>query len=129
MAVSGLARSRHLKSWEAAVYRFLRFVAVFALALTASLPASAHSRFFFGFGFPLFFPAYYDYPPHYYYPPPAYYYPPPVYYAPAPAAYVAPAPTVNCRRFQGDGTDDDTGQPFFGIACMQADGRWHIVGN
>jgi len=112
-------------------------LAVLVLALAISAPASAHSRFFFGFGFPLFwgFPYYAPY----YYPAPVYYTPPPVYYAPQPAyyspydaffnrpVYTPPQPRVNCRKFSGDGIDDDTGQPFYGVACLQADGKWHIV--
>ena len=65
------------------ILRTIGFTAVLLLGVTASLPASAHSRFFFGFGFPFFFPpypAYYDAP---YYAPPVYY-APPIYYAPAP---------------------------------------------
>jgi len=108
-----------------------RFWAVLLLALTASLPAAAHghghggSRLFLGFNFaPV--PYYYG-PPAYYYPPPVYYAPPPAYYYP-PAAYVVPAaPPANCRTYRGDATVDGSGQPFFGTACLQADGRWHIV--
>ena len=116
-------------------------LAVLILALAVSAPADAGSRFFFGFGFPLWgwgWPYYYPY----YAPAPVYYTPPPVYYAPEPVyyssystydaffdrpVYTEPRPRVNCRRFSGDGIDDDTGQPFYGVACMQADGRWHIV--
>lgn len=87
-----------------------------------------HGRVFLGFGgFGPFWP-YYD---PYFYPYPAYYGPPPAYY---PAPYGAPAPATvapqaNCIRFNGDATNDQTGQPFYGTACMQADGKWHIVGN
>jgi hypothetical protein len=77
-----------------------------------------HARFFFGFDA---FPPYYPY----YYPPPAYYYPPPAYYAPP--VYAAPAPAQNCRQFNGDASMDASGAPFYGTACLQADGRWHIV--
>jgi hypothetical protein len=32
------------------------------------------------------------------------------------------------RRSSADGgIGDDTGRPFYGVACLQADGRWHIV--
>ena len=69
-------------------------------------------------------PGYYPPPPGYYPPPPAYYYPPPAaYYAPPAAA--APAP--RCRTYNGDASLDDSGQPFYGTACLEADGRWHIV--
>lgn len=97
------------------------------LAIGASLtPAEAHrSRVFIGVG------TYFG-PPYGYYPPPYYYYPPPVYYAPAPV-YYAPAPAVvtpaqNCRDYRGDATVDGSGgQPFYGRACLQPDGKWHIV--
>jgi hypothetical protein len=109
---------------EAMVSRIIRFVAVLLLALVASLPASAHSRFFFGFNFPLFYP-YYDY---YYYPPyPAYYYAPPAYYYPPPVVVQTYPPPSYCRRVNGDATVDATGQPFYGTACLWPDGRWHIA--
>lgn len=117
------------------------FLAVLAIALTASVPASAdwhgghgwhgggHSHFFFGFNFPLFYDPYPYYPayyPAYYYapPPPVYYYPPPAYYAPP---RVASGPS-QCRQFSGDATNDQTGEPFVGTACLWPDGRWHISG-
>jgi hypothetical protein len=110
---------------EAMVSRIIRFVAVLLLALVASLPASAHSRFFFGFNFPLFYP-YYDY--YYYYPPyPAYYYAPPAYYYPPPVVVQTYPPPSYCRRVNGDATVDATGQPFYGTACLWPDGRWHIA--
>jgi hypothetical protein len=112
------------------MFRIVRFGAAFLFALLLSLPASAHSRFFFGFGFPLFYDPY-PYYPAYYYPPPVYYAPPPVTYAPPPAYYYVPAPATvpanYCRRFNGDATDDDTGAPFYGTACLLPDGKWHIV--
>jgi hypothetical protein len=122
-----------------------RFLAVLLLALVVSAPA--HARVFVSFGFP-FFPFF---GPTYYYPPPAYsyYYPPPYYYPPqqgyyapgayaqsAPGAYAqsAPADTVspssaskNCRTFRGDATVDSSGKPFHGRACLESDGRWHVV--
>lgn len=60
---------------------------------------------------------------------PPVYYPPPVYYAPPPRViYVVPSrPSPECRRFQGEATIDASGQPFYGVACLRADGRWHIV--
>ena len=108
------------------------FLAVLAFGLTASVPASAHwhggSHFFFGFNFPFFYdpypyyPAYY--PAYYYAPPPAYYYPPPAYYPPP---RIATGPS-ECRQFSGDATNDQTGEPFTGTACLWPDGRWHISG-
>jgi hypothetical protein len=91
-------------------------------------PAAARTRVFLGVGV---WP-YYAYPPPYYYPPPVYYGPPVVYYAPPPVTY-APlpqppsAPAQYCRQYRGDATNDQTGQPFFGTACLWPDGRWHIV--
>ena len=115
--------------------RISGFLAALLLALSVSLPASAHGRVFVGIGFGPVFPFYdpWYYPAYAYYPPPVYYPPPaPVYYAPtyyAPPAPVAAAPSVNCTRFKGDAVNDDSGEPFYGIACMQADGKWHIVDN
>ena len=97
--------------------------AVAALGLAASPPAEAHrGRSHFSLG--LNFGPYWWGPPRYYYPPPVYYAPPPAYYY-APPRVVAPAPA--CRVFQGDATIDASGAPFYGRACLQADGRWHIV--
>ena len=99
-------------------------------AVAASAPAEArdHGHVFFGFrgfwpaypyyGYPFAYYPPYDYPPYYYPPPAAYYYPPPAY----------PAPATNCRRFNGDASIDASGAPFYGTACLQADGRWHIAG-
>lgn len=107
------------------------FLAVLLVTFALSFPAAAHTRVFLGFGFGPYLP-FYD--PYYYYPPPYAYYPPPVYYAPsyAPVYYTAPvaqaAPSVNCLRFDGDATNDQTGEPFYGLACVQSDGKWHIVG-
>ena len=113
----------------------LRFLAVMAAAVAivaaASTPAAAHghggSRFVFGFNFG---PPCCYWGPHYYAPAYSYYPPPPpVVYAPPPAAYYAPppAPAPYCRDYHGDATIDGQGQPFYGRACLQADGRWHIV--
>jgi len=123
----------------------LRFLAVLILVLAASAPA-AQARVFVSLGFP-FFPFYWG--PGYYYPPaPAYYYPPPYPYyppqqqsyyapgaypqgapqsAPAPAQTVSPAASKNCRTYRGDATIDSSGKPFYGRACLEADGRWHVV--
>ncbi|HXP75750.1 MAG TPA: hypothetical protein VN823_16530 [Stellaceae bacterium] len=121
-----------------------RFLAV--LLLTLAVSASAHARVFVSLGFP-FFPFYYgpsyDYPPAYYYPPPYYYPPQQGYYPPqqgyAPDAYAQPSmpatppqtvsPTAarNCRTYRGDATIDSSGKPFYGRACLESDGRWHVV--
>jgi len=121
-----------------------RFLAVLLFALVVSAPA--HARVFVSFGFP-FFPFY---GPAYYYPPPAYYYPPPYSYPPqgyyppqqgyaapdayaqsapqsAPAQTVSPTASKNCRTYKGDATIDSSGKPFYGRACLEADGHWHVV--
>lgn len=110
--------------------KFLKTLLFFAIALALALPgvAQARSHVFLGFNFGA--PAYYYPPPVYYAPPPVYYAPPPpvvIYQPPAPV-YAAPAPTVssNCRTFNGDATIDASGQPFYGTACLESDGRWHI---
>jgi hypothetical protein len=112
--------------------RGIALLALIAAALILGAPvAQARTHVFVGVG--VGWPHYYYAPPYYYYPPPYYYYPPPppvVYYAPPPAYYVpAPAvtPQANCRTYQGDATNDQTGQPFYGTACLWPDGRWHIV--
>lgn len=121
--------------------RWLKGLAIAAAAaVVIVLTPSAQARVFVGVhvGVPLFGPAYpaYAYPA--YYVPPPVYYAPPVYYPPAvyaPAAVVtAPAPvatpaaqTGTCREFRGNATVDGRNQPFYGTACLEADGRWHIV--
>jgi hypothetical protein len=115
---------------------------VTAAAMVAPSEAEARTRTFISVG-AVFAPApyYYDYGPRYYrpyrhyYPAPVYYVPPPpVYYAPAPV-YVAPAPVYApppaprapyCRDYRGDAIIDGMNQPFYGTACLEADGRWHI---
>jgi hypothetical protein len=67
---------------------------------------------------------------------PAWYlYPAPIYPYPDPDApiliidsldTVAPATDV-CREFNGDAIVNNTGEPFYGTACLQPDGLWHIV--
>jgi hypothetical protein len=114
-------------------------------AATIAASPNAEARVFVGVGVGV--PVYYPPPPVYYYPPPpqVYYAPPPVVYTPAPPPvytgplYAAPqqglGPTVtppppqtgNCRQFQGDATIDGRNQPFHGTACLQPDGKWHIV--
>ena len=105
--------------------------ALLVIGVAASAPASAHTRVFFGFGFgPVYAP-----PPYYYPPPPAYYYPPvPAYYVAPPPVVYSPAPTVQappssgyCREYRGNATIDGNNQPFYGTACLQPDGKWHIV--
>lgn len=121
----------------------LRFLAVLSLVMIVSAPA-AQARVFVSLGFPFFpfwgpayyyppAPAYY-YPPPYYYPPQQGYYPPDVYGQAAPQSAPAPAQTVspstaskNCRTYRGDATIDSSGKPFYGRACLEADGRWHVV--
>jgi len=107
-------------------------LAALLLLLIAMLPGAAEARVFIGFGFP-FFPFYYAapyyYPPAYYYPPPTYYYPPPAAPAPA-AATVAPSASTasrDCKRFRGNATIDGSHKAFYGTACLEADGKWHIV--
>jgi len=117
------------------------------VATTAAGSAIAGTRVGIGIGVGV--PTYYPPPPVYYYPPPPVYYaPPPVVYSPPPQViytqpsgpvYAAPqqgqSPTVtppppqtgNCRQFQGDATVDGQSQPFHGTACLQSDGKWHIV--
>jgi hypothetical protein len=99
----------------------------------------SHVSFAFGYGGPWRgWPGYgYSAPPTYYYPP---YYPPYSGYTYPPYAYAAPpaygaspgtvAPTMparECRDYNGDATIDANGTPFYGQACLEADGRWHIV--
>ncbi len=105
------------------------FLAVTALAV--GVPAAAQARVFVGVGIGV--PVYRPYYPYYapvYYPPPAVVYAPPVVVAPpqvAVPAISAPAATGYCRQYRGDATVDGAGHPFYGTACLQPDGRWHIV--
>jgi hypothetical protein len=117
-------------------------LAVLLVILTIGLPTIAQARVDFDIGIGVPGPHYYHpyYGPHYYVPPPVYYYPPPVAYAPPPPIAYAPAPMVvqtpvpppgaragqYCREYHGDATIDRRGQPFYGTACMQPDGKWHI---
>ncbi len=100
-----------------------------------TLPAPAGARTVVGIGVGIGVPVYAPPPPVYYYPPPPVYYPP-VVVAPAPVvaqppvvAPAAPPPpqTGNCRQYKGDATVDGKNQPFYGTACLQPDGKWHIV--
>lgn len=69
------------------------------------------------------------------YPAPVYYGPPPPRYYPYPAPYPVYAPppvpvvqaTQQCMQYNGDAVIDNSGQPFYGRACLFTDGRWHIV--
>lgn len=54
-------------------------------------------------------------------PPPG---PPPVAAAPTPPP-VAQAPY--CREYNGDAIINGNNQPFYGTACLEQDGAWHIV--
>jgi hypothetical protein len=125
------------------VKKLLLGLAAVPLLVAASHPAAAHgsggTHVFLGFnvGVPVYGPpVYYAPAPVYYYPPPppVYYAPPPAYYAPPPAVVAPPPPPVaapqasGCRTFHGDASIDDNGEPFYGTACLQSDGRWHIVG-
>jgi hypothetical protein len=129
--------------WEVTMTRFLPAV---LLAAMVGFPAAAlanghgggghggfhgghghgdfHSHVFFGFGCCGYWPGYY-YPAYY-----PYYYGYP--YPADPYAYSAPgavyqAPPANCRQFNGNATIDASGQPFYGTACLGADGLWHIT--
>ena len=121
-------------------------IAVITSAVVSTgVPAMARTRVFLGVGVgaPMYAPPpvyYYPPPPVYYAPPPVVYAPPPptVVYAPPPPALPAPAtPTAtpapppaqtgNCREYRGDATIDGKSQPFYGTACLQPDGKWHIV--
>jgi hypothetical protein len=109
-----------------------RATAILAVLLLIgyAAPAAARTHVVLGFG-AVFAPAPYYPAPAYYYPPPAYYYPAPAYYYPP--AYYAPGPTVTpgpqryCREYQGNATIDGSSQPFYGTACLEPDGKWHIV--
>ena len=110
-------------------------VAALLVALTA-LPfasAMARTRVHAGVGLGFGTWPYRRWPPRYYFPPPVYVVPRTVWVAPPPPIYFTPMPppaTVTprqCRVFSGDATNDQTGQPFFGRACLWPDGQWHIV--
>jgi len=45
---------------------------------------------------------------------------------PPPPRVVAPS-ALPCVEYNGDAVVDATGEPFFGVACLGADGRWHIA--
>jgi len=114
------------------VRRYVSVVGLLAVAaLAVGVPAAAQARVFVGVGIGV--PVYRPYRPYYapvYYPPPAVVYAPPVVVAPpqvAVPAVTAPAPTGYCRQYRGDATVDGAGQPFYGTACLQPDGRWHIA--
>ncbi|MGE5538881.1 MAG: hypothetical protein ACM30I_09700 [Gemmatimonas sp.] len=69
----------------------------------------------------------------YYYPAPVYPYPDPyalpVIAGPPPVVTVVPAPAApqTCREYHGDAIINGTNQPFYGTACLEPDGQWHIV--
>lgn len=65
------------------------------------------------FGYPYYDPYYYDYPGAW------------TYVVPSPL-YAAPL-AGQCRTFEGDARIAGTSQPFYGSACMQPDGQWHIA--
>lgn len=70
------------------------------------------------FGYPYYYPYYYGYPYPYGYAPDAYVVPSPLYSVPSPG---------QCRTFNGDALIAGTNQPFYGTACWQSDGAWHIT--
>lgn len=63
----------------------------------------------------------------YLYPAPVYPYPPPVTVAPRPIAPPQISVAPYCREYRGDAIIDGTTQRFYGTACLQPDGAWHIV--
>jgi hypothetical protein len=72
----------------------------------------------------------------YFYPAPVYPYPDPyalpVIAPPPPGPVVmapAPVPQQQCREYRGDAIINDSNQPFYGTACLEPDGQWHIVSN
>jgi hypothetical protein len=48
-------------------------------------------------------------------------------YDPPATATAAVRASSPCNHFSGEAVNDDTGAPFSGTACREADGRWHIV--
>jgi hypothetical protein len=137
-------------------HAMLRVLAVLLFALVVSAPAHARVFVSLGFPFFPFYwgpTYYYPPPPAYYYPPPYYYppqggYAPPGYSAPqssaapqgygapnayaqnapesAPSGAVSPSASKTCRTYHGDATIDSSGRPFYGRACLESDGRWHV---
>jgi len=65
------------------------------------------------FAYPYYDPYYYDTPGAW------------TYVAPSPI-YAAPLPG-QCRTFQGNALVAGSNQPFYGQACLQPDGQWHIA--
>ena len=71
----------------------------------------------------------------YFYPQPTYPYPPEIVVIPAPSPVPVPpappsvsaTPAPYCREFQGDAIINGTDQRFYGTACLEPDGVWHIV--
>jgi hypothetical protein len=80
----------------------------------------AHHAVIFGpaFGYPYYNPYYYDYPGTWAPDAGPYVVPSPLYAAPSPG---------QCRTFAGDALVTGTNQPFYGSACLQPDGQWHVV--
>jgi len=113
--------------------RVLSLVGLLAfVALAVGVPAAAQARVVVGVGIgvPVYRPYYPYYAPVYYPPPAVVYAPPPVVVAPPQVAVpsvAGPAPSGYCRQYRGDATVDGASQPFYGTACLQPDGRWHIV--
>ena len=69
----------------------------------------------------------------YFYPAPVYPYPNPyalpmVVAPPAPPVAAAPPPAAPyCREYHGNAIINGSNQPFYGTACLEQDGAWHIV--
>jgi hypothetical protein len=72
---------------------------------------------------------YHGYPGNYGYGYPGYAPPQTAAVAPPPTGTVAPSPSTShdCRTFHGDAIIDGSQQSYYGTACREADGRWHIV--
>jgi surface antigen len=45
----------------------------------------------------------------------------------APADTASPPSSRNCRTYKGDAIIDSSRRPFYGRACLESDGHWHVV--
>jgi hypothetical protein len=52
--------------------------------------------------------------------------PPPAVAAPPPPVASAPPNAPYCREYHGDAIINGNNQPFYGTACLEQDGAWHI---
>lgn len=123
-----------LRSWL-----FLALLACVAVMTTFPAHAGGSVGFSYWSGGPGYYPHHRPYyGPRYrssvvIYPAPVYYGPPPPRYYPAPYPVYAPPPvpvvqaTQQCMQYNGNAVIDNSGQPFYGRACLFTDGRWHIV--